>query len=273
MSETSTSDDPRPFNLSKAFLHRQEVLAAQLGVTASFTGHTTTIGDASEANWVEMLRSVLPNRYGVGPIFAIDHLGHISEQIDIAIYDQQYAPLFFTSKAGVRIIPAESVYAVFEVKPEINKSLADYSSGKIVSVRRLARTSAEIHHLGGVTAGRDPDTKPILGGILAARWGWTSRESDAAPAAIRSLTDIHRIDLGLALDTVAFDHTPDGSILYSPPGTQLIFFALHLFRRLQPLATALAPDLDDYERSVVSPDEVPAGNDAEIPDRVEPDNR
>jgi hypothetical protein len=267
MPNTSNDDsDPRPFNLSKAFLRRQEVLAAELGVTASFTEHPTTIGDASEANWVDMLRSVLPNRYGVGPIFAVDHLGHISQQVDIAVYDQQYAPLFFTSKTGVRIVPAESIYAVFEVKPEINKSLTDYSGGKIASVRRLARTSGDIHHINGVTAGPHPDTKPILGGILAARWGWATRDSDAAPRAIRNLADFDRVDLGLALDTVAFDHRPDGDIRYSPVGTQLIFFALHLFRRLQPLATALAPDLDEYERFLVTPGEVPVGNDDEIPD-------
>src|SRR4051812_2320079 len=104
MNDTN-ANDAKPFNLAKAFLARQQALAATLGVTASFTSHGTTIGDASEANWVQMLRSVLPTRYGISPIFAVDHQGRISEQIDIAIYDQQYAPLFFTSPAGVRIVP------------------------------------------------------------------------------------------------------------------------------------------------------------------------
>lgn len=262
----ATDGEPKPFNLPKAFLRRQEVLAAELGVTAAFTSHTTTIGDASEANWVNMLRSILPYRYGVGPIFAVDYEGRISEQIDIAVYDQQYAPLFFTSPTGVRVVPVESVYAVFEVKPEMNKSLTDYTGGKIASVRRLTRTSVDIYHVNGVSPAPDPSTKPILGCFLAAKWGWTDRDAVAAPTAIKKLTDEHRIDLGLALDTVAFDHTPDSELRYSPAGTQLIFFALHLFGRLRPLATALAPDLHAYERSLLSPEDVPEGGDEEIPD-------
>ena len=263
---TDSSDDaPKPFNLPKAFLHRQDVLAAELGVTGAFTAHMTTIGDASEARWGSMLRSVLPNRYGVSPVFVIDHVGHISDQIDLAVYDQQYAPLFFTSPAGVRIIPAESVYAVFEVKQEINKSLADYSGDKIASVRRLARAPADIYSIAGRTPAPDPSSKPILGGILAAHWDWSDRDSPAARAAITGLVGAQHVDLGLALDTLAFDHALDGTLEYSPPGTQLIYFAIHLFRRLQPLATAFSPDLDVYERSLLAPDAVPEGNDEQIP--------
>lgn len=250
--EGETTPGEPAFSLPEAFLRRQQVLAAELGVTAGFTSHPTTVGDATEANWVAMLRSVLPNRYGVGGLQAVDSRGDISEQIDVAIYDQQYAPLFFRSAGGVLIVPVESIYAVFEIKPEINKTLATYSGGKIASVRRLYRTSAEIHHVGGTTPGPDPATKPILGGILAARWGWTDRDSPAASAAIAGLEGDSRIDIGIALDSLAFDHT-DGELSFSKPGTQLIYFALHLFRRLQPLATALAPDLEEYEKSVLPP--------------------
>ena len=37
-----------------------------------------------EADWVGLIRDFLPTRYAVGPIFAVDHHGNMSEQIDAA---------------------------------------------------------------------------------------------------------------------------------------------------------------------------------------------
>ena len=136
---------------------------------------------AHEADWVAMLRSWLPNRYRVGPIFAVDANGRQSQQIDVGIYDQHYAPSWFeTPKGGVQFVPAESVYAVFEVKPEINKTYADYSGDKIASVRALHRTNGSFRHLGGVSQDQDLTTKPILGGTLTVRSGWVDMEGKAA---------------------------------------------------------------------------------------------
>jgi len=49
----------KAFDLRAAFQARQRALVENLKVTASFTPHSTTIGDASEADWVAMLRSWL----------------------------------------------------------------------------------------------------------------------------------------------------------------------------------------------------------------------
>lgn len=46
------------------------------------------------------------------------------------------------------------------------------------------------------------------------------------------------LDLGIALDHGAFDINK-GTIDYHPLATQLIYFALHLFKRLRPLAAGL----------------------------------
>jgi hypothetical protein len=66
-------------------------MLAGLGLTPEFTDHPGTKGDASESRWVEVPREFLPERYGVGPIFAIDSVGGQSDQLDIAIFDQQYS--------------------------------------------------------------------------------------------------------------------------------------------------------------------------------------
>jgi len=247
----------RPFDIRTAFLAKQNALLSALKVTAAFTPHGTTIGDASEVNWTAMLRSFLPARYGVGPVFAVDSLGRQSHQIDVAVYDRQYAPLWFETPAGVLFVPAESIYAAFEVKPEINKSLAGYAGEKIASVRALHRTSAPIRYVEGVYKAQDPADKPILGGLLAVRSGWTDLDGKAAVAALTGLIGDNQIDIGLALDALAFDIGRDGSIDYSEPGTQLIYFVMRLFERLQALGTALAIEIDKYEAHIGQPDGPP----------------
>ncbi len=210
-----------------------------LGLTPAFTNHPTTKGDANEAQWVSVLANFLPGRYGVGPIFAIDSRGGQSDQIDLAVYDRQYSPLFF-EEGDVRFVPAESVYAVFEVKPEMSKANLEYAAAKVESVRSLYRTSAPIPHAGGVFEPRNPDEKPILGGFLSTKWSWASEDSQSGIDAIKA----SRLDLGIAVQSMAFDQMDDFDI--SPDREQLIWFAMRLYRRLSKLGTVLAIDLDAY---------------------------
>ena len=244
----------KPFDLRAAFLAKQNALRAALQVTVEFTAHGTTIGDASEVNWTAMLQEFLPGRYGVGPVFAVDSLGRQSQQIDVAVYDRQYAPLWFRTPAGVLFVPVESIYAAFEVKPEINKTLTDYAGNKIASVRALHRTSARIRHAGGWYEPQDPAGKPILGGLLAVRSGWTDITGKAAVDALTGLDDDRCIDIGIALDALSFSVDPAAGVVYSEPGTQLIYFAMRLFDRLRDLGTALAIEVEKYEAHIRPPD-------------------
>lgn len=248
--EQGAVDLTQPFDLAGAFLRKQEQLLASLNVTASFTSHPTTIGDASEADWTKMLREFLPARYGVGPVFAVDSRGRQSQQIDVAVYDRQYAFLFFEGPSGALFVPVESIYAVFEVKQEITKPLVEYSRKKIASVRALHRTSAGIKYAGGYYPPQDPAGKPILGGLLALRSGWTDMTGKAAVDTLQASDGDRGLDLGIALDSLAFDIAEDGSVAYSEPSTRLIYFVLRLFQRLQALGTALAVEVDSYEAHI-----------------------
>lgn len=243
-------------DLKKAFLDRQKLLSAELEIPLQFTSHPTTIGDASEANWGRMLRSFLPGRYEVGPIFALDARGNQSQQVDLAVYDRQYSPLWFQSGSS-RFVPIESVYAVFEVKQNIDLQNLRYAAEKIASVRSLSRTSAKIVDIYGTQDGPDPANRPILGGILALRSDWTEGlQGETGRNHATSFSGAEWLDFGLALDDAAFDRIPDDAntdvlkpgIEYSTAGTQLIFFVMHLFRRLQAIGSAMAVDLDIYER-------------------------
>lgn len=229
-----------------AFLQKQRHLLAALEIVPQLTAHGTTIGDDSEANWARVLREFLPGRYGVAKGHVMDSHGATSHQIDLLVYDSQYTPLLAQSSNGDLFVPAEAVYAVFEVKQEMNKDFMEYAGDKIASVRDLHRTSVPIAHAGGEFPAKEPI--PILGGLLTTRSGWANLEGRAAVRAVMRLSGSRRVDLGCALRSVAFNR-PDDSIdepEYSELDTTLLFFLFRLFNRLQKLGTVAAVDIGAY---------------------------
>ncbi|AJQ93190.1 DUF6602 domain-containing protein [Gynuella sunshinyii] len=126
--------------------------------------HPTMKGDGSENVWIGLLNNYLPERYRSSRAFVVDSNGEFSEQMDVVIYDRQYSPLVFHYEEQL-IIPAESVYAVFEVKQTFDKGHIDAAHKKVASVRKLYRTSMDIVHAGGISKSRTPFS--IIGGILA----------------------------------------------------------------------------------------------------------
>jgi uncharacterized protein DUF6602 len=115
-----------------------------LSVTGSKTSSTT-----SESVWIELLETYLPRRYQAATAHIVDSLGAFSQQIDVVVFDRQYSPFIFKYQ-GQTIIPAESVYAVFESKQASNAALVAYAQEKVASVRRLHRTSLPIPYAKGV---------------------------------------------------------------------------------------------------------------------------
>src|SRR5690554_5426849 len=107
--------------LKELFSGLQNQMIAQLNTNRSNVKHPGSKGDALENAWIEWLRKYLPNRYSVDKAIVIDSNGDTSHQIDIVIYDNWFTPFIF-SQNGFHYIPAEGVYAVFEVKPDISDS-------------------------------------------------------------------------------------------------------------------------------------------------------
>ncbi len=149
-------------------------------------GHPGTKGDASENVWISMLEAYLPKRYQAAKAHVVDSLGNFSQQIDVVIFDRQYSPFIFTYE-NETIIPAESVYAVFEAKQTANAGLVAYAQEKVASVRRLHRTSLPIPYAQGVYPAKP--LIPILGGLL-------TFESDWSPALGSSFEKALITDLG-----------------------------------------------------------------------------
>ena len=144
--------------------------------------HPVVKGDASESVWLELFKSYLPQRYQAATALIVDSSGAFSEQIDIVVFDRQYSPFIFKYQ-GRTIIPAESVYAVFEAKQTMNKRLVEYAHKKVASVRRLHRKSLPIPYAKGTYPAKP--LIPILGGLLTFESDW----SPALGAPLRSVLE------------------------------------------------------------------------------------
>jgi len=71
-----------------------------------------------------MLDEYLPKRYSATKATVVDSLGHFSDQIDVVIFDRQYSPFIFNFE-NQKVVPAESIYAVFEASRPLTPSLSD----------------------------------------------------------------------------------------------------------------------------------------------------
>jgi hypothetical protein len=206
-----------------------------------------------------MLEQFLPRRYGAAQAFVVDSQGHQSEQIDLVIHDRHYSPLLF-EVGGACYIPAESVYAAFEVKQDFTKEHFEYAGDKIATVRALHRTTAPVPHAGGTFDPVIP--RHIIGGVLARRSSWNPPFGEALRTSIEGLegrdseSRLWALDIGCAVEDGTFcvvSHPDAGGVLveHSESGIALISFVLRLLRLLQAVGSAPAIDYDAYLESLL----------------------
>jgi hypothetical protein len=246
---TGDTHAPRRFDLHAAFAGTEETLSAALRTARQVAGHPTVQGDGTEMHWQEVLKASLPNRYQVSRAIVIDSKGGQSEQIDLVVRDQHFSPLFW-EWGGHLYVPAESVYAVFEVKPELSRDNILYAAAKISSVRNLHRTSSSFGWAMGTMPARNvEELPPILGGFLAGASRWSPAFADPFRLALADGEAPGALDLGCVLGHGAFE-IPHGAgsetVAVSDPGIALVSFMLTLLRRLQGLGSAPGIDYDAY---------------------------
>jgi hypothetical protein len=186
----------------------------RLSIARKSFGHAPTKGDASESVWLDLLQTYLPKRYEAATAHVVDSDGTFSDQIDVVIFDRQYSPFILTF-GGQKIIPAESVYGVFEAKQSLNAELVRYAREKCASVRRLHRTSLPIPHAGGVY---DPKPlTPILGGILSFESDWRPALGAALDKALSDGDDLSRLDIGCVAAHGSFSRAGGTYVLLISP--------------------------------------------------------
>jgi hypothetical protein len=240
-------------DLRALFRGLQGGMMHSLGVTKDLIQHPVYKGDETELDWMEMLRTYLPQRYEVEKGIIIDSEGSRSEQIDLIIFDRHYSPFLFKRKS-VRYLPAESVYAVFEVKPTLNKKHIEYAKTKTKSVRRLYRTSLPIPYVEGVLGPKTPGE--IIAGILAYSSDWDPPFARSFKESVSDNDSYRRMNLGCALDAGGFELTHDGEqklcIHHSCRDDSLVFFFVKLLSSLQKLASVPMIDINAYAKNMNS---------------------
>ena len=212
-------------------------------------GHATTKGDASEHVWIELFHTYLPQRYRAEKAHVVDSQGAFSNQIDVVIFDQQYSPFIFRQENQI-IVPAESVYAVFEAKQTINAKEVRYAGEKIASVRRLHRTSLPIPHAGGVYPPK-PLTH-ILGGLLTFESEWTPPLGTSLTDALADSEPDGRLDLGCVAAHGMFGCDAKDCYTITPQGKPATAFLFELIARLQSSATVPMIDIRAYAKWLAS---------------------
>ncbi len=231
------------WSLQKLLAGLHDDIQHKLQTSRGVFGHPVTKGDASEQVWLEMLQTYLPQRYQAAKAHVVDSHGNFSEQIDVVIFDRQYSPFIFKFNEQT-IIPAESVYAVFEAKQAINASQIEYAHKKVASVRKLHRTSLPIPYAKGVYPPKP--LIPIIGGILTFDSDWSPALGIPLSTALSAAGLEEALDLGCIATAGHFSRRQDGSYdcrTESKPATAFLF---NLIAQLQFSGTVPMIDIQAY---------------------------
>ena len=215
----------------------------RLHTAREIAGHPVLKGDAAETVWLGMLSDYLPERYRARRAVVVDSKGAFSDQVDIVIFDRQYSPFVF-HQDGLDVVPAESVYAVFEAKQAITADEITYAQKKAASVRALHRTSLPIPHAAGVADPKVPHS--ILAGLVTLESNWKSALGEALTKNLLAGQGDNTLDLGCAAAHGIFARRADGSYLIEESEMAATAFLFELIARLQALATVPMIDIRAY---------------------------
>ncbi len=222
------------WSLTQLLSGLHEDIQSRLEIARKSFAHPGTKGDASEGVWLELLQTYLPKRYQAEKAHVVDSKGDFSDQIDVLIFDRQYSPFIFQFKGQI-IVPAESVYAVFEAKQTINAGQVEYAQGKVASVRSLHRTSLPIPHAGGTYP---PRLLPhIIGGLLTLESDWSPPLGLSLTEALAKGGQEGRLDLGCVAAHGVFGCDDQCSYELKHQGKAATAFLFELITRLQANAT------------------------------------
>jgi hypothetical protein len=243
--DVADNDPMSDWSLSKLLAGLHDDIQQRLATARKALAHPGTKGDASEHVWLQLLQTYLPQRYQAATAHVVDSNGLFSEQIDVVVFDRQYSPFIFHFE-GQTIIPAESVYAVFEAKQTINAHLIDYAQEKVASVRRLHRTSLPIPHAGGTYP---PKPLPhIFGGVLTFESEWSPALGQPLLDALGKAGPEERLDIGCIAAHGMFGCDAAGCHAIGPLTKPATTFLFELIALLQSSATVPMIDIHSYAR-------------------------
>lgn len=223
-------------NLKELYSKMQNTMLASLKQNDIIT-HPIAKGSATESDWLIWMQTYLPKRYKADKAFVIDSNCDLSDEIDIVIYDAHYSPMIFDEK-GVKYITAESVYAVFEVKQNLNKEHIEYAQKKLESVRKLYRTSVKVKYSTGWKDGKEPEQ--IIGGLLTTSCDWIKEIKENVCKYNNSV-----LEMICCIENGSYIYN-EGRIEEFVKDEALVAFYFELLKVLQSLGTVTAIDFNEY---------------------------
>ena len=153
----------------------------------------------------------------------------------------------------MQYVPAEAVYAVFEVKQRIDARNLEAASAKAASVRRLRRTTARVPTADGVLEPKVPHR--IVAGVLALSITEPTTFERMVRRQITRVSEYGRLDLGCAIQdgsfTVDYEEYMTPRVSLSPGQSSLITFFFQFQTLLQALGTAPAIDYSEYAKAAI----------------------
>ena len=231
------------WDLSKLLADLHKDIQTKLERARETVGHPSEKGDLSEQIWIELFKKYLPARYKAEKAHVVDSKGVFSDQMDVVVFDRQYSPFIFRYM-GSTVIPAESVYAVFESKQTMDASLVAYAQEKVASVRALTRTSLPIPHAGGEYPAKPPFH--ILGGMLTFESEWKPPFGDALRRALQS-DPSGTLDLGcVASHGFFYRNRSSGEYEFDRDKKPATGFLFKLISQLQLAGTVPMIDIEAY---------------------------
>ena len=241
-------------NLSELYKGIQKEMMASLDLSSPIP-HSTMKGDATEYDWIYFFSKYLPKRYSVDKGIVIDSEGKRSNQIDIIIYDTHFSHFIFNkSNESFRtlLIPAESVFAVFEVKQKLDTQNLIYASKKAASVRNLIRTSVPVNKIDSQQSKKD--LYEIVAGLLTTKSNLVN--PDSVIDNLNVSNDSTRLDLVCSIDKFTFsvnkERTEKYDIEYCKPEHSLVFLLLSLLEKLQKMGNPPAIDYSKYKSHITT---------------------
>lgn len=100
-------------SILKNYSHLEESIAFQLSLSAN---HPPTTGACREKIWMSLFRQIIPRKFSIEQgVFIIDSCGNISQEVDLAVFDEQYTPYIF-NYSNIKFIPIEAVAMVIQCK-------------------------------------------------------------------------------------------------------------------------------------------------------------
>lgn len=106
-------DDKTMTHIIKNYIQSEKALVNQLYFRCS---QSTTIGGFREEIWRGMFEQIVPKKFVIEQsVFIIDSEGRVSNEVDLAIFDETYTPYIFRY-GKLKFLPIEAVAVVIECK-------------------------------------------------------------------------------------------------------------------------------------------------------------